>query len=187
MSGQKTGPDALHKAIADLEELKRRRAEGEPQTPGKLQTPGETQAPRRGRPPKAAAEAAAAVPAKRGRKPRADRVSADKAGADPATGGPPTFGVGQPTVHRPLGLLEVQHKADLDALLADPRLAPHITLRLDDRFALVLPAQQDKLLSALLKVGHTPKLQPAGTSASGTSASGTSASGTSASGPARGA
>lgn len=137
--GRKTESEAMHKAIADLEELKRRRAEGT--------EAGTTK--KRGRPPEAAVEAA---PAKRGRKPKAAPTSAE----------PPTFGVGQLTAHRPLGLLEVQEKTDLDALLADPRLAPHIAMRLDERFALVLPAQLEKLQAALLKVGHTPRLQGAG-------------------------
>ncbi len=88
-------------------------------------------APRRGRPPKAAAD------------------------SQPAGVG---LGVGRPTAHRPLGLLEVQDKTDLDALLADPRLSSHIAQRLDDRFALVLPASLAPLQAALLKVGHTPKL-----------------------------
>jgi hypothetical protein len=140
--GKKTESEAMQKAIADLEELKRRRAEGaEAGTPRKL-----------GRPARVAATPAEAAPAKRGRKPRAAQASSEQ----------PTFGVGQLTAHRPLGLLEVQEKTDLDALLADPRLAPHIAMRLAERFALVLPAQLEKLQAALLKVGHTPKLQSAG-------------------------
>ncbi len=82
----------------------------------------------------------------------------DVPSASPPTPEPPRFAVSQLTAHRPLGLLEVQDKADLDALLADPRLAPQITLRLDDRFALVLPAQLERLQAALLKAGHTPRL-----------------------------
>ena len=69
----------------------------------------------------------------------------------------PSFEVAKLTAHRPLGLLEVQEKIDLDALLADPRLSPHIAMRLDDHFALVLPASLERLQAAL-KVGHTPKL-----------------------------
>ncbi len=143
--GRKTdGQDAVQKAIADLEAMKARRtAEAEHPAPKK-----------RGRPPKIKVKAPdetpelAPSPAKRGRKARA-APEAER----------PHFGVGQPTVHRPLGLLEVQEGHDLDALLADPRLAPHIAMRLDERFALVLPASLDRLQAALLKVGHTPKLQ----------------------------
>jgi hypothetical protein len=138
-------PDALQKAIADLEIMKARRAaEAEHPAPKK-----------RGRPPKVKvtgetpepAPSPEPSPAKRGRKARA-APEAER----------PHFGVGQPTVHRPLGLLEVQEGHDLDALLADPRLAPHIAMRLDERFALVLPASLERLQAALLKVGHTPKL-----------------------------
>ena len=43
-------------------------------------------------------------------------------------------------------------------LLADPRLSPLIAMRLDERFALVLPASLERLQAALLKAGHTPKL-----------------------------
>ena len=135
------GQDAVQKAIADLEAMKARRtAEAEHPAPKK-----------RGRPPKVKAPdetpELALSPAKRSRKSRAV-PEAER----------PHFGVGQPTVHRPLGLLEVQEGHDLDALLADPRLAPHIAMRLDERFALVLPASLERLQATLLKVGHTPKL-----------------------------
>ena len=94
--------------------------------------------------------APASAPKRRGRPPGTTEPSP---GSERAR-----FGVGQLTAHRPLGLLEVQDKSDLDALLADPKLAPQITLRLDDRFALVLPAQLERLQAALLKAGHTPRL-----------------------------
>ncbi|WP_407540775.1 hypothetical protein Q0M94_05095 [Deinococcus radiomollis] len=86
-------------------------------------------------------------PGKRGRTPKEGQAA-------PAA----SFGVGKLTAHRPLGLLEVQESTDLDALLADPRLAGQIAMRLDDRFALVLPASLERLQAALLKAGHTPKL-----------------------------
>lgn len=140
--GRKTdGQDAMQKAVADLETMKARRAAEAQPAPKKRGRPPKVQV--TGEPPELAPG-----PVKRGRQVRA----APKAER-------PQFAVGQPTVHRPLGLLEVQEAHDLDALLADPRLAPHIAMRLDERFALVLPASLERLQAALLKVGHTPKLQ----------------------------
>ena len=147
---------SVQEAIAMIEELKRqKRAQADAAAVGaELPRPENIQPRKVGRPPKFRPEADLPVPAavsgppvRRGRKP--------KAVADAMQ---PSFGVGKLTAHRPLGLLEVQEKADLDALLADPRLSPHIAMRLDDRFALVLPASLDRLQAALLKVGHTPKL-----------------------------
>ena len=152
---------SVQEAIAMIEELKRRkRAQADGEVSGsELSRPSEIQASeiqsrKPGRPPKVRPEAdlpgpaaASSPPAKRGRKPRSVPDTAQ-----------PSFGVGKLTAHRPLGLLEVQEKADLDALLADPRLSPHIAMRLDERFALVLPASLERLQTALLKVGHTPKL-----------------------------
>jgi len=100
------------------------------------------------------AQPATAAPKKRGRPPKASIEATERAPAPEGT----RFGVSKPTAHRPLGLLEVQDKADLDALLADPKLAAQITLRLDDRFALVLPVHLERLQAALLKAGHTPRL-----------------------------
>ena len=94
----------------------------------------------------------ASPPARRGRTPKEVAVSG---AVQPPQ---PDFGVSKPTAHRPLGLLEVQESADLDALMADPRLAGQIAMRLDERFALVLPASLERLQAALLKAGHTPKL-----------------------------
>ena len=157
---------SVQEAIAMIEKLKRRKqAQADAAAIG-AESPGpESVQPRRvGRPPKVKPEADLPVPAavssppaKRGRKPKSVPDAAQ-----------PSFGVGKLTAHRPLGLLEVQEKADLDALLADPRLSPHIAMRLDDHFALVLPASLERLQAALLKVGHTPKLvgnKPAGTGA----------------------
>jgi len=67
-------------------------------------------------------------------------------------------GEGEVIAHTPLSLLEVQESADLDALLADPRLSPHILTRLDPHFALVQPGGHALLLAALRKAGHTPRL-----------------------------
>lgn len=147
---------SVQEAIAMIEELKRRkRAQADGAASGaELPKPETVQAKKVGRPPKvrpeaapSAPEPASSPPAKRGRKPRSVLDTAQ-----------PSFGVGRLTAHRPLGLLEVQEKADLDALLADPRLSPHIAMRLGDHFALVLPASLERLQAALLKVGHTPKL-----------------------------
>jgi hypothetical protein len=152
--------DSVQDAIAKLQALKKQR-EGDA---AGNNVAGNTAAPRKpGRPPKAAqikaTESRAAhdlpaqalsLPAKPGRKPKISTLAADAAA--------PSFGVGKLTAHRPLGLLEVQEKADLDALLADPRLTGQIAMRLDDHFALVLPANLERLQAALLKVGHTPKL-----------------------------
>ncbi len=143
---------SVQEAIAMIEELKRRKRA---QTDGAASSaerprPENVQPKRVGRPPKVKPEAepaASSPPAKRGRKPKSVPDTMQ-----------PSFGVASLTAHRPLGLLEVQEKADLDALLADPRLSPHIAMRLGDHFALVLPASLERLQAALLKVGHTPKL-----------------------------
>ncbi len=147
---------SVQEAIAMIEELKRRkRAQADVAAIGAEPARPENVQPKKvGRPPKvrpdtqsAAPEPVSSPPAKRGRKPKSLPDAAQ-----------PSFGVGKLTAHRPLGLLEVQEKADLDALLADPRLSPHIAMRLGDHFALVLPASLERLQAALLKVGHTPKL-----------------------------
>ena len=160
---------SVQEAIAMIEELKRqKRAQADAAAIGaELPRPENIQPRKVGRPPKVRPEAdlpvpaaASSPPAKRGRKPKSFPTDSDAA--------QPSFGVGRLSAHRPLGLLEVQEKADLDALLADPRLSPHIAMRLDDHFALVLPASLERLQAALLKVGHTPKLvgnKPAGTGA----------------------
>ena len=157
---------SVQEAIAMIEELKRqKRAQAEAAEIGAEPPRHENVQPKKlGRPPKVRPETDLSVPAavsgppiKRGRKPRSVPDAAQ-----------PSFGVSRLSAHRPLGLLEVQEKADLDALLADPRLSPHIAMRLDDHFALVLPASLERLQAALLKVGHTPKLvgnKPAGTGA----------------------
>ena len=97
-----------------------------------------------------------APPKRRGRPPGSgtkQQTSAVPAEAQAASS------VSQLTAHTPLGLIEVQESSDLDALLADKTLAPLIALRLDERFALVLPGSSDRLLSALRKAGHTPRVE----------------------------
>ncbi|GGR01756.1 hypothetical protein [Deinococcus ruber] len=124
--------DAVQDAIRQIEEAKARRAAA-----GKT---GETPVSKsRGRPPGSGAKQQASAP------PEDERSAA--------------FSVSQITAHTPLGLIEVQESSDLDALLADKTLAPLIALRLDERFALVLPGSTDKLLVALRKAGHTPKVE----------------------------
>ena len=152
---------SLADAIARLEALKRERAQLEEAGNGP-ETATETAARKRGRPanaraaevkPPVAAAPVVTAPVKRGRK----RKEGQAAPAPAAR-----FGVGKLTAHRPLGLLEVQESSDLDALLADPRLAGQIAMRLDERFALVLPASLERLQATLLKAGHTPKLSGKG-------------------------
>ena len=147
---------SVQEAIAMIKELKRKKQAQADAAAGGAELPGpENIQPRKlGRPPKvkpdtqsAAPEPVSGPPAKRGRKSKSVPEAMQ-----------PSFGVAELTAHRPLGLLEVQEKVDLDALLADPRLSPHIAMRLDDHFALVLPASLERLQAALLKVGHTPKL-----------------------------
>ncbi|WP_424950971.1 hypothetical protein [Deinococcus sp.] len=140
---------SVEDAIAKLQALKKRRAEGEA-TPGRPVSVPSTSADLSEK--RASVASGAVLPKKRGRPPKVKPAA-------PGTEASPSFSVSRLTAHRPLGLLEVQQPADLDALLADPRLSPHIAMRLDGRFALVLPASLERLQSALLKVGHTPRLR----------------------------
>ncbi|WP_407569474.1 hypothetical protein [Deinococcus altitudinis] len=170
--GKRVNPEFLEAAsvedaIAKLQALKRERAQLEASQSGDVQPgsvqPGSAQveegepvaapAKKRGRPAKVRAaelpQPETSSPGNGGRAPKkAAPIQAAQTG----------FGVSKPTAHRPLGLLEVQESADLDALMADPRLAGQIAMRLDERFALVLPASLERLQAALLKAGHTPKL-----------------------------
>jgi hypothetical protein len=154
--GSSKVPEAtsVEDAIAKLQALKRERAQSGWEQNGET---GSDTLKKPGRSAKASPAAVEAQPVSRpptrpGRKPK----EVPAAGA--ATAGKESFGVGKLTAHRPLGLLEVQESADLDALMADPRLAGQIAMRLDERFALVLPASLERLQAALLKAGHTPKL-----------------------------
>lgn len=159
--GKRVNPEfleatSLADAIAKLEALKRERAQAGAAGVQEAAA-GTGAAGKRGRPAKVkanepqpspvATSPVTSSPGKRGRTPKEGQAA-------PAA----SFGVGKLTAHRPLGLLEVQESTDLDALLADPRLAGQIAMRLDDRFALVLPASLERLQAALLKAGHTPKL-----------------------------
>ena len=161
--GKRVNPEFLEAtsvedAIAKLQALKLERAQAQVgETGAQASETAAGAAKKRGRPAKVrTAEPelppVASSPARRGRTPKKD--SPTQAVPVPQ----PDFGVSKPTAHRPLGLLEVQESADLDALMADPRLAGQIAMRLDERFALVLPASLERLQAALLKAGHTPKL-----------------------------
>ncbi|GGR74972.1 hypothetical protein GCM10008959_40150 [Deinococcus seoulensis] len=105
---------------------------------------------RRGRPPKARPEEtpapAAPAPARKAR--------AKAAPALPE----PTFIPERLTVHAGLILLEVQDPADLDALLSDTRLSPHVAERLAPTFALLRPGTDAAALDALRRAGHTPRV-----------------------------
>ena len=161
--GKRVNPEFLEAtsvedAIAKLQALKLERAQAQVgETGAQASETAAGAAKKRGRPAKVrTAEPelppVASSPARRGRTPK-------KGPPTQAVPVPqPDFGVSKPTAHRPLGLLEVQESADLDALMADPRLAGQIAMRLDERFALVLPASLERLQAALLKAGHTPKL-----------------------------
>ena len=151
---------SVEDAIAKLQALKKQRAQGQ-------ETKTESgAAQKRGRPANVqrseeeaqsmARSSSTSPPARRGHRPKEALPEGTGAAADQAAR--PSFGVGKLTAHRPLGLLEVQESSDLDALMADPRLAGQIAMRLDERFALVLPASLERLQAALLKAGHTPKL-----------------------------
>ena len=108
-----------------------------------------------------------APPKRRGRPPGSSQSKGGRAtGAEPEQPTTPddpapaaAFGVKALTAHGPLALIEVRERADLDALLADRTLAPQIAARLDERFALVLPGNMERLLTALRKAGHTPKVE----------------------------
>ena len=62
------------------------------------------------------------------------------------------------TAHRPVSLLEVQDAADLDVLLLDSKLAPHVLTRLSATAALLASGSEKAVLDALRKAGHTPKV-----------------------------
>ncbi|MDO4245791.1 MAG: hypothetical protein Q4C89_07195, partial [Deinococcus sp.] len=62
------------------------------------------------------------------------------------------------TAHRPVSLLEVQDAADLDVLLLDSKLAPHLLTRLSPTVALLAKDSEKAVLDALRKAGHTPKV-----------------------------
>ena len=115
------------------------------------QTPQEAPLKRRGRPP---------VSGKAGRAKSGGGAAEPEQPITPDDPAPAAaFGVKALTAHGPLALIEVRERADLDALLADRTLAPQIAARLDERFALVLPSNMERLLTALRKAGHTPRVE----------------------------
>lgn len=68
------------------------------------------------------------------------------------------FGVSDVTAHRPVSLLEVQDATDLDVLLLDSKLAPHLLTRLSPTVALLAKGSEKAVLDALRRAGHTPKV-----------------------------
>ncbi len=61
-------------------------------------------------------------------------------------------------LHQNVALLEVAEPALLDELLADPKSAALIMVRLSDRMAAVAPENFDLLVAQLRKLGHLPKV-----------------------------
>lgn len=103
------------------------------------------------------------VPRKRGRPPRKETAAPKKTTAKAAKNVPQPlqladFGVPEVTAHRPVSLLEVQDSADLDVLLLDSKLAPHLLTRLSPTVALLAKGSEKAVLDALRKAGHTPKV-----------------------------
>jgi hypothetical protein len=66
--------------------------------------------------------------------------------------------VGEVVLHEGLTLIEVADTADLTAMQADARLKDFILTRLSPTEAVVLPQHSQAFLKALLKAGHTPKV-----------------------------
>lgn len=67
----------------------------------------------------------------------------------------PSYGV---VLHDGLTLVEVADAADLNVILADPRLGDLVVMRLSDTEAAVLPEHHQAFVKALLRAGHTPKV-----------------------------
>lgn len=63
-----------------------------------------------------------------------------------------------PTLHSGLTLVETAEPALLDELAADPRYGAWLVARLSDRVAVVAPGYADRIVKALVKAGHTPKV-----------------------------
>ena len=95
------------------------------------------------------------APKRRGRPPKA---AASPQGPPAAAHPTATFGASEVTAHRPLGLLEVQDSADLDALMLDSRVGRCVLARLSPTFALLRPGQEQAALEALRRAGHTPRV-----------------------------
>jgi len=62
------------------------------------------------------------------------------------------------TLHERVSLIEVATPFLLDTLMSNPRTAPLILTRLDDRTAIVAPGKIDELLERLKKLGQLPKV-----------------------------
>ena len=150
---------ALGDAIRRIEEAKRRKSGLSPLSDDELNTllqgAQAMEAQRMSAQAQQAPEPPLPAPKRRGRPPGNGAKQQANAPAEDRS----AFGVSQLTAHTPLGLIEVQESSDLDALLADKTLAALIAMRLDDRFALVLPGSTERLLAALRKAGHTPKVE----------------------------
>ena len=63
-----------------------------------------------------------------------------------------------PVLHTNLTLIEVADPLLLEELRADRRLAPLLVAQLSDRVAVVKPGDEEEVMRALLKAGHTPKV-----------------------------
>ncbi len=66
---------------------------------------------------------------------------------------------GEVIAHEGLTLIEVSDPAELSALMLDSRLKQYILLALSPTEALVLPQHSKTFISALVKAGHTPKVE----------------------------
>ena len=61
-------------------------------------------------------------------------------------------------LHTNLTLIEVADPLLLEELRADRRLAPLLVAQLSDRVVIVKPGEEEGVMCALLKAGHTPKV-----------------------------
>jgi len=61
-------------------------------------------------------------------------------------------------LHTNLTLIEVADPLLLEELRADRRLAPLLVAQLSDRVVIVKPGDEEAIMRALLKAGHTPKV-----------------------------
>ena len=61
-------------------------------------------------------------------------------------------------LHTNLTLIEVADPLLLEELRADRRLAPLLVAQLSDRVAVVKPGEEEGVMRALLRAGHTPKI-----------------------------
>jgi hypothetical protein len=61
-------------------------------------------------------------------------------------------------LHTNLTLIEVADPLLLEELRADRRLAPLLVAQLSDRVVIVKPGDEEGVMRALLKAGHTPKV-----------------------------